>query len=95
MKEKCYIIQDTSDTGMFTVFADKQNKERILGEKTLSLRTKQVPKLNRNRGPKTEVRTVPWVTCTVAPLVLSSITLQSNYCDYMITSIKKYIVTFF
>jgi len=53
------------NTGMFTDFADKQNKERILGEK----RTKHVPKLNRNRGPKTEVRTIPWVTCTVVPLL--------------------------
>jgi len=32
LNEKCFIIQYTSDTGMFTVFTDKQKKERILGE---------------------------------------------------------------
>ena len=46
LKEKCYIIQYIIDPGMFTVFADKQNKEKILGEKLFSLRTKHVPKLN-------------------------------------------------
>ena len=37
LKEKCHIIQYTSDTGMFTIFADKQNEERILGEKNYFL----------------------------------------------------------
>jgi len=57
---------------VYSFFSDKQNNDRILGEKKLlSLGTKCVPKLNRNRGPKTEVRTVPWVTCTFAPLLLT------------------------
>jgi len=48
LKEKCFIIQYTSDTGMFTVFVDKQNKERILEEFfflfTHKIRTETEPK---------------------------------------------------
>lgn len=34
-----------------------------------TLCTKHVPKENRTHGPETEVRTVPWDTCTIAPLL--------------------------
>ena len=45
-------------------FAHKQNIFVLF----CSLYVKYVPKLNRNRGPKTEVQTEPWANCTVAPL---------------------------
>jgi len=74
----CYIIQYTSDTGMFTVFADKQNKENFGRKKNCSLYTQ-----NRWKKLKKKIQSNTYqIACKYTLLLLAGfwiLFLQSNH----------------